>query len=947
MLSLKNITAGGARKYYESAAGEYYNKDSKTNEWQGQIAKEFGLEGKNVNFADFEKFAHGKGLSGEKLVRGAGTKKHMAGFDFTFSAPKSVSILAMYDPKILEAHREAVTNTLNHIEKNYIQTRVMQNGERRVEDTGRIIVAKFEHHANRNQEAQVHTHCAVMNVTIDLDGRFKTIHNRVFYQNQKEIGQLYRYELAKELIRKGYAIEITDQTQGFFKIKGVSDEMIKAFSTRTEEVNGRANELRKIYKGMRESKLKEHATIDTRTKKTKILNSKQMEDSVNNILKEFNTCLKDLQQSTHQIAKEIENKHIGKVDVNYYLKEAISAIEENQSAWKKSTVLAHTARMTLGVFSIEDISKSFDKQIKGNHISIVGDKNNDKYYSSLSMQKVEERIIGYVKEGKGKSGIYISDDQIKRIIENSNAKFTPGQKDALTLMTTSNDRIIAIQGDAGTGKTFVMKYAREIFEKNGYIVRGFAPTGKAVQELELGSGIKSQTVSSYLLKASKQIDVNNRFKGEVWIVDEAGMIGSKKMEQILEKAESKNAKVVLTGDKKQFDSIDQGKVFKDLQEIKAITFAEMRDIRRQETEHTKTIVKCFNEYIREFNKNNPGGKLLDVNEINKSKKGNQYIQEAFEILKNSNSIREDSEKGGWDERVTLIKKEYFDSLDKKQTALIITNTNSDRVAINQAIRTDLKEKGLINKDESRFQILSSIGLTGINKMYAQNYQVGYKIFFQQKLDDISKGTRAEVIAIDVQKNNITVKYQSKNKIDKEVIISLDSATNTAKIQVFAKNERDFSIGDKVILCKNDKQLGIKNGQIAIIKEVNLNGECTLSLGSKFSNKEVKFNLSENGRIPYPYIDHAYALTDYKSQGTTVEKLIWSIESNAANLQAGYVAVTRTREEIKVFTDSIKELMKNITVQSPKTSTLEFKKEMEKEREISKEKTVEIDRGLSR
>ncbi|MBF0301363.1 MAG: relaxase domain-containing protein [Oligoflexia bacterium] len=237
MLSLKNITAGGACKYYESAAGEYYDKDSKTTEWQGRIASELGLAGQRVDFKDFENLAYGRGLAGEKLVKGAGSEKHLAGFDFTFSAPKSVSILAMNDSAILEAHREAVTNTLKHLEENYIQTRVMKDGEKKIVDTGKIIVAKFEHHTNRNQEPQVHTHCAVMNVTMDLEGRYKTIHNKVFYHNQKEIGQLYRLELARVLIKNGYAIEITDQTQGFFKIKGVSDEMIKAFSTRTAEVN--------------------------------------------------------------------------------------------------------------------------------------------------------------------------------------------------------------------------------------------------------------------------------------------------------------------------------------------------------------------------------------------------------------------------------------------------------------------------------------------------------------------------------------------------------------------------------------------------------------------------------------------------------------------------------------------------------------------------------------
>ncbi|MBF0301362.1 MAG: AAA family ATPase, partial [Oligoflexia bacterium] len=472
--------------------------------------------------------------------------------------------------------------------------------------------------------------------------------------------------------------------------------------------------------------------------------------------------------------------------------------------------------------------------------------------------------------------------------KNNEIMFTPGQKDALTLMTTSKDREIAIQGDAGTGKTYVMRWAKEIFETNGYVVKGFAPTGKAVQELEYGGSIKSQTVSSYLIKGDRPGNLLQQQKGEVWIIDEAGMVGSKDMEQMLSRAQKGNTKVILVGDKKQFESIDQGKVFKDLQKIGAINFVEMRDNRRQKTEETRAIVKCFNEYIRGSKDVEVGNKIPtreQTKDVKVTKKGvNKYIDEAFDILKKSNSIREDTRDGGIKERFLLIKNEYLDSIDKNQRALIITSTNSNRVILNEVIRTELKNQGIVNQKGSNFTILSSIGLSGAEKMYAESYQKGYVVFFRERLNDITRGTKGEIVGVDIGQNSITISYNQKHQKESKLItISLDSEKDASKLQVFAKNEREFCQGDKIIFCKNDRILGVKNGHTAFIKEINSNGDCIAKLETKLKNIVISFNLNEQGKSPYPYVDHAYVLTDYKSQGTTVDKLIWSIESKSANL----------------------------------------------------------------
>lgn len=914
MLSLTNISSKGARKYYESAAGEYYEKESKSTEWQGQLAKELNLEGKIVNFDMFENLSNGKGLAGEKLVKSAGLEKHRAGIDLTFSAPKSVSLLSLEDSRLREAHQKAVVKTLEYIESNYIQTRTTEKGEKTIENTGKMIVAKFEHHTNRNQEPQLHTHSVIMNLTKDSKDHYKTIHNDKIYQDQKKIGQLYRLELAKNVIERGYVLNITDRKEGLFEISGVPNEILQEFSSRRSEVLKRSQELREEFKSASDAKIKEMAALDSRKAKGHELTKEEMEDKVNEVLSTFNTSLKDLHKNAQKSENRSEQK---KQSADFYLKEAISGLEENQSAWKKADALDHAAKLSLGEHSILELEKGFQKLQQSHHILSLGNKNNNDYYSSQTMKNTEKNIVELVKSGLGQARIILQENEIEQTLSKMQKSLTPGQRQAVSHVLTSKDQIVGIQGDAGTGKTFVMEVIREILEDKGYKVRGFAPTGKAVLELAESAHIKSaQTIDSFLAPENEK---KFSFKKQVWIIDETGMVGSKKMEKILQLANEKQAKVVIVGDSKQFQSIDQGKIFKDLQNLGVMSFTEMRDVFRQKTDETKEVVNLFNRYIRDGN-----------NEM--------HIEKALSILKSSQSLVEVKND---QEKIRAITHEYADSLTKGKSTLIITNTNLDKGAINQEIRSELKNKNLIENHGISFNALTSIGLSGKDKMLAQNYQQGQVVFFQEKLPGISRGTQGHITGIDEKKNELIITYKGKSDFKSKTInLDLTKHQNSTKLQVFNREQKELVKGDKIIFGKNDSTLGIKNGQLGTVKDIDKKGNVTI----KLAQKEVRINIASQGPKPYPYLDHAYAITEYKSQGATVDHLIWSTNSQSTNFQAGYVAVTRARESIKIYTDDAKKLEKNITKQGEKVSTLEFPYDFKNNKASSR--SME-EKGLSR
>ena len=153
---------------------------------------------------------------------------HRSGIDLTFSAPKSVSILSYHDSRVNEAFQAAVRVTLDHIEKEFAHTQT-KDKQRKVhaEKTDKLLWATFEHGTSRELDPQLHCHCVCMNITKNSEGKLKTVHNDPLYKNKMYMGQFFRSQLAEELQKIGYAIDVTDRKKGFFEVRGVGEEIIQ------------------------------------------------------------------------------------------------------------------------------------------------------------------------------------------------------------------------------------------------------------------------------------------------------------------------------------------------------------------------------------------------------------------------------------------------------------------------------------------------------------------------------------------------------------------------------------------------------------------------------------------------------------------------------------------------------------------------------------------------
>ena len=1178
-------------------AAWYFNSDNyyleEPGEWYGGLSADLNLSGA-IQKDDFLSHLQGFDREGNKLVASAGAKDvkdeegnikkhgHRAGIDLTFSAPKSVSILSYADPQVEVAFKAALQITLNHIEQEFAHTQTKDKaGKVRAEKTKKMLFSTFMHGTSRELDPQLHCHCVCLNITKDSEGTLKTLHNDPLYKNKMYIGQYFRSQLAQEVQKIGYQIDITDRKKGFFEIKGVGNEVIDAFSKRSKQVKEELKVLRdlefkdlseehltvwarertesfsrepnyesivssetkrlsksseKVYSSYSDAKLAAIATTNSRVAKRDV--SKEYVTSlIDKTCSSLNTSLKEIHHSAAKQAKP----SIQKVPAKELLLDAVKGLTEGQSTFSNYNLIADAMKMGVGLHTHIEFQKAFDSLIDDGSIqwlASIGTKAGNKdVFSSKDMIEIENSVMEMCKSTKGTSTINVDQAITGQFIDHTDLKlkmeatlqvgekdpqkaevkfksvlskindprareklielrekailakanpdapkviaedhpqlheyfekfgygFTPGQKDAVKLIVSTKDKFSVIQGDAGTGKSFSMLYAKQLLEQNGFFVRGLAPTGKAATGLGSSAQIDSSrcgTIDSFLLKYknTNPEERKNLFSKdrEVWVVDEAGMCGSKKILDLMKLADEAGAKVVFVGDRKQFASIEAGRMFSELQDKAGVEMVIMPDVMRQKTQQTKDIVKAislkeidfafnvmegYKQVADSFKKDDCGSysvgnairfnqdkglipanvlcKVLNINSrsleieyfdedkrafhrakfdphsenhdnflvydppINQNPLSNYKLNEFIEILipeqglpagraqvvsisdsllsvsyddpvsgktvtgqldpsKNSANIKHFSESGiekaysskeAYVNMITvekdkqkcheLVAQDYLDAVASRKDTLLITGTNRDKDALNGMIRPELIKQGIV-KDSHDFIVFNSKSLSGTAAMAADSYKPGQVIVTNGKCGQVPRGTQAEISSVDLNKNQISVKYWDK-EISAYREASIDVRLNCKKFSTYDQNKKEFGVGDRIVFLKNDKKVvGVNNGEIGIITSIDKAGNVKARLDSE-DMKEVSFNIANKGSNAYNYCDHAYAITDYKSQGATTQRLIWYAPTDAGPLSSNsfYVAITRCKEEVAVYTNDAEELREAVKHEQQKESVLDY------------------------
>ena len=266
MLSIAKMSAGSAVSYHihmqkDGQVEDYYSKEGE-GKWVGEGAEKLSLNG-TVNASDFKALAEGfDPKTGEKLTQNSGKTDRVAGYDLTFSAPKSVSIAMAVssesDAKLIQAaHDKAVSAALQFVQDKQAQTRTGHDGL--VKEKAPLIVATFNHQTSREQDPQIHTHSFVFNIAERQNGTTGSLDATKIYDYKMATGAIYRAELASQMKDLGYKIE---QDGDSFRLQGVSKGADNEFSTRRQQI---VKELEKT--GQSGAKASQIAALSTRQPK--------------------------------------------------------------------------------------------------------------------------------------------------------------------------------------------------------------------------------------------------------------------------------------------------------------------------------------------------------------------------------------------------------------------------------------------------------------------------------------------------------------------------------------------------------------------------------------------------------------------------------------------------------------------------------------------------------
>jgi conjugative relaxase-like TrwC/TraI family protein len=613
------------------------------------------------------------------------TNSGRIGNDICFSPPKSVAIYAnMSDANynlVQECQRNAVNQTLDFIEKNHIYTRTQNDGVSFREFTGNMLVAKFNHDVTRRQDPEPHTHCIIFNTTKDKDGNLKTIDDKDLYFNKELYDRIYLNKLAREHQLKGLETVLKDPLRGNWELKGIDEKLIDKYSQGKKEVDAKLAE-----KGLSRENAsfwdKQIANKETREKKKDIDIIQKRE--------EWRQDFKD-----HGQGDLIKNfKPDFKADNKQkIIDKSIEKLENKTAAFTKEDFLLYALREgSNGKLTLNEAENYMTESGKLIKMGKLENKYNDKsfhfeknYYSTEKSIKLEESIYDRALAGKGQwQGID------KNIVEkhlndfnkaNASRQLNKGQQESIKVMCSSNDRVVGIIGDAGTGKTHSLAAAKNIFEAQGYEIEAVAPTNRAVGELKNAGFEKASTIHNLLNRMEKeagnktevekgQIQNDWNFNGlkpgvqpEVWIMDETSMVDNKIMAKFMEAAELKNAKVVLQGDPKQLQPVGPGKSLTNLINEGIIDIARL-------TENIRQLHAPEN--IQEA--------------VNAAAKGD--IRTTLEKL--DRNIIEIKNR---DERLSTMAKYYAKLPANERPYVLITSVNKDRIQLNNNVRDELKAKG--------------------------------------------------------------------------------------------------------------------------------------------------------------------------------------------------------------------------------------------------------------
>ena len=589
VLSIGKLGAGQQSYYLDAVASgveDYYGgRGEVAGRWVGAGAETLGLSGV-VDGDALRAVLEGRD-PGSGVRLGRVRSDHVPGFDLTFRAPKSVSVLFglggfEISAQVRDAHdarwtrRWAIWNA-----------RPVGRGAARTASTRFRVTGSSGRRSgtavSRAGDPHLHTHVLVANVTRGADERWGTLDARHLYLHAKTAGYLYEAHLRVELTER-LGVAWGPVVNGIADVAGIPDAVLRAFSTRRVEIEGAL-----AKRGASSARAAEIAALDTRK-------AKDYRISAGAMTERWRTQAEGLGLDTDAMDAVVGRSYPGLVvrgEIDQTIGELIGAdgLTAHASSFDRRDVLrAWCAHFTDGetVTRIEEFADetiaapqivplrsaetaSLHRRWSGRRIQAPALST----YSTAELLALEQRVIDRAATNQA-DDIAVAGKNAVREALRARPELSDEQTALVVRLTTNGHPVDVVVAAAGTGKTFALDGARDAWQQSGHRVIGTALAARAAAELEVSAGIPSQTIASLLADLDNH-DHGGLPRDAVVIVDEAGMVGTRTLARLIDHATAAHAKVVLVGDPRQLPEIDAGGVLRGLaQPIEPIRLAHNR-----------------------------------------------------------------------------------------------------------------------------------------------------------------------------------------------------------------------------------------------------------------------------------------------------------------------------------------------------------------------------------
>ena len=886
----KPLSASQAQAYhakeFTSAEQNYWKQDDRAlGEWHGELAAKFGLAG-GMNEEHFARLADGQHpITGEQLVRhrivqeyetadgkSVAPVEHRAGWDATFSAPKSVSLTALVggDDRVRDAHRQAVNVALNQLER-YTQARI--GGNNPAETTGQFVAAKFEHDTARPVDGyaapQLHTHTVIFNVTERENGQTRALQERGLFASQQFATAVYQSELTYRLRNLGYEIEAG--RSGAPEVKGYSQEYLDASSPRSQQI--REHLEKSGYQGPEAAQIAAHSTRDRK----EIHSPAEVLAAHRQIAAEFGNQADKVvrearersQLQSHQRSQDY-SRQVARQAVTY----ARDRSFEREAVTDERDLYRDALRRGMSETTYAEVRAGFEARIASGEFQRVSGQKHDsgRQFTTAETIRAERETIRQMQQGKGRAE-QVMPIQAAVAHTQKQQQLNAGQRTAAEQILTSRDVVQGLEGKAGVGKTTLLKSVREAAEKRGYVVEGFAPTSRAANQLR-AAGIAADTLQGFLARVRQPAPERH-----LYMVDESSLASTKQMRNFLAKLEPGD-RVLLIGDTRQHQGVEAGKPFEQLVNAGMKTAQVDQMVRQRDAPE---LLKAVEHLSR------------------------GEIAEGVALLEEQGRVTEIADA---QQRIAAIAKSYATSPDN---TIVVSPDNASRRQINQAVRSELQALGTVSTQDHSMRVLAPRSdMTGADRTWAARYTVGDMLYYPRGSQDIGieRQSYTKVIAIQAEDNTLTVQKQ-------------DGATATYNparlygVNVYRELEREFALGDRLSFTAPSKELGVANRDLGTVQQIDKD-HLTVRMDN---GKSVSFDPNQ-----MRHYDHGYAVTSHSSQGLTAERVMVNLDSNInadlINQRFAYVAVSRGSHDAQIFTDNATSLIGKLSHDVVKSSALQ-------------------------